>query len=137
MDNIFILVYVFKVLIGMLLYLGVRKLLKKYIVKKINAYEEIQLLTYLYKNHTILDFDQDVDTYFAPTMRRFYITNNEYHIEIKSENSDINVSTLFFNVDDILFSSSDDFINVTQEKYDNIKKVLTDLNLDRFRFKNN
>lgn len=137
MDNIFTLGYIFKVLIGINLYLGVRKLLKKYIVKKINAYEEIQLLTYLYKNHTILDFDQDVDTYFAPTMRRFYITNNDYHVEIKSESSEVDDPTLFFNVDDILFSSSDDYINVTQEKYDNIKKVLTDLNLDRFRFKNN
>ena len=137
MDNIFTLGYVFKVLIGITLYLGVRKLLKKYIVKKINAYEEIQLLTYLYKNHTILDFDQDIDTYFAPTMRRFYITNNAYHVEIKSESSEVDDPTLFFNVDDILFSSSDDYINVTQEKYDNIKKVLTDLNLDRFRFKNN
>lgn len=137
MDNIFTLGYVFKVLIGITLYLGVRKLLKKCIVKKINACEEIQLLTYLYKNHTILDFDQDVDTYFAPTMRRFYITNNAYHVEIKSESSEVDDPTLFFNVDDILFSSSDDYINVTQEKYDNIKKVLTDLNLDRFRFKNN
>ena len=137
MDNIFTLGYVFKVLIGMLLYLGIKKLLRKYVVKKINTSEEIQLLTYLYKNHTILDFDQDVDTYFAPTMRRFYITNDAYHIEIKSENSEINEPTLFFNVDDILFSSSDEIIVTTQEKYDNIKKVLTDLNLDRFRFKNN
>lgn len=137
MDNIFTLGYIFKVLIGMLLYLGIKKLLRKYVVKKINASEEIQLLTYLYKNHIILDFDQDVDTYFTPTMRRFYITNNAYHIEIKSENSEINEPTLFFNVDDILFSSSDEIIVTTQEKYDNIKKVLTDLNLDRFRFKNN
>ena len=137
MDNIFTLGYVFKVLIGMLLYLGIKKLLRKYVVKKINTSEEIQLLTYLYKNHTILDFDQDVDTYFVPTMRRFYIINDVYHIEIKSENSEINEPTLFFNVDDILFSSSDEIIVTTQEKYDNIKKVLTDLNLDRFRFKNN
>ena len=137
MDNIFTLGYVFKVLIGMFLYLGIKKLLRKYVVKKINTSEEIQLLTYLYKNHTILDFDQDVDTYFVPTMRRFYIINDVYHIEIKSENSEINEPTLFFNVDDILFSSSDEIIVTTQEKYDNIKKVLTDLNLDRFRFKNN
>ena len=79
MDNYFTLMYVVKVLVGVLLYYAIKRLFRKFLIRRIDTYEESKLLKYLFKNHSILDFDENVDV-FSSTKNKINIANSIYHI---------------------------------------------------------
>ena len=127
MDSLFTVGYVVKILLGAAAFLLIRKLIRKFIVKKIDADTEIQLLIYLYKNQTILDFDKDVDTLYSDFMHKFYINNAIYHVEIRIDENDI----YHFTIEDMNFTSRYGYVETTQERFDEIKRILKELKLDK------
>lgn len=129
MDSFFTVGYVIKLLLGAAAFLLIRKLIRKFIVKKINADTEIQLLIYLYKNRTILDFDNDVDTFYSDFMHKFYINNAMYHVEIRIDENDI----YHFTIEDMNFTSHYEYVETTQERFDEIKRILKELKLDKVK----
>ena len=121
MDSFFTVGYVIKLLLGAAAFLLIRKLIRKFIVKKINADTEIQLLIYLYKNRTILDFDNDVDTFYSDFMHKFYINNAMYHVEIRIDENDI----YHFTIEDMNFVFvSKDFNRLTEEHMSTLHDLL-------------
>ena len=129
MDNYFTLMQVVKVLVGILLYYAIKRLFRKFLIRRIDTYEESKLLKYLFKNHSILDFDENVDV-FSSTKNKINIANSIYHIMISYDEV---LHTYNYIVDDIYFNSKTKQSKMTKLEYLNIKQAITGLGLDQYR----
>lgn len=129
MDNYFTLMYVVKVLAGVIIYYAVKRLVRKFLIRRIDTYDESKLLKYLFKNHTILDFDENVDV-FASTKNKINIANSIYHIMISYDEV---LHTYNYIVEDIYFNSNTKYSRMTKAEYSSIKQAITGLGLDKYR----
>ena len=129
MDNYFTLMYVVKVLIGVIIYYAVKKLVRKFLIRRIDTYDESKLLKYLFKNHSILDFDDNVDV-FSSTKNKINIANSIYFIMISYDEV---LHTYNYIVEDIYFNSNTKYSKMTKSEYSNIKQAITGLGLDKYR----
>lgn len=129
MDNYITLVYIVKVMICLFAFLIVHQFLKIFMIKKINISSEAKLLKYIFNNYTILEFDESI-VIFTSTKNKIDITNDIYHITISYDEI---LRTFNYIVDDIYFNSLTKEAKLTIEEYNNIKLVIDNLGLTKFK----
>ena len=128
MDNFLTLIYVVKVTIYLIICFILYKTIRVFFITKINVETESNLLEYIFKNYTILDFDDNIVIF--DKKNKIDITNDIYHITITYD--DI-LHTYNYIVDDIYFNSQNKYSKLTIDEYNNIKSVIKKLGLDKYK----